>query len=67
MNPFYIETITQNQNLQSIGEGLAVDQRIILKLKSEGNFDLNHSYYKSAGVSFCKGPPGRTRMSVMGC
>ena len=67
MKPFYIETITQNQDHQSIGEGLVVDQRFILKLKSAGNFDLNHSYYKSAGVSFSKGPPGQIQMRVMGC
>ena len=66
MIQFYIETITQNQNHQSIDEGLAVDQRFILKLKSAGNFDLNQPYCISAGVSFCKGPPGRTRMQVTG-
>jgi len=66
MIQFNIETITQTQNHQSIGEGLAVDQRFILKLKAAGNFDLNHPYCISTGVSFCKGPPGQTRMPITG-
>jgi len=66
MKQFNIETITQIQNHQSIGEGLAVDQRFILKLKAAGKADLNQPYYKSAGVSFCKGAPGRTRMQGTG-
>ena len=66
MKQFCIETITQTQNHQSIGEGLAVDQRFILKLKSPSNFDLNQPYGIIAKVSFCKGPPGQTRMPITG-
>ena len=64
MKQNYIETKTQSQNHQSIGDGLVVDHRFILKLKLTGGFVLNNHCYLGAGVNLCKGPPSRTRIPV---
>ena len=54
MKQIYIESRTQSQNHQNIGDGLSVEFRFILKLKPTGR-------------SLCKGPPGRTRIPVTAC